>query len=147
MNNTNHLQNYIEQKLADLDNQKDMNDVIRKGKFSFGMDAITYGHLPAWKTLLQQKKKLVRWIWIDAFAASLLVVSIATDIWEKFATGWIKALAGLLLLSLIIMFVLVVTTCFNLFLRFRQTDSIVRKLIYQDLLYQLKTDAEKQVSE
>ena len=147
MNNTNSLQNYIEQKLADLDNQKDMNDVISKGKFSFGMDAATYGHLPAWKTLLQQKKKLVRWIWIDAFAASLLVVSIATDIWEKFATGWIKALAGLLLLSLIIMFVLVVTTCFNLFLRFRQTDSIVRKLIYQDLLYQLKTDAEKQVSE
>jgi hypothetical protein len=147
MNNTNSLQAYIERKLADLDNQRDMNDIISKGKFSFGMDSTTYGHLPAWKTLLQQKKKLVRQIWIDAFFTSVLAVGIATDIWDKFAASWLKTLAEMLLLSLIIMFVLMITTYFNLFLRFRQTDSVVRKLIYQDLLYQLKSDSEKQVSE
>ena len=136
------LQRYLKQKIAEIDQQKDIREIMFKGRLSFGMDAQTYSHLPAWNDLVQRKKRLVRWLWADAFFLSLFIVSASTDVWDKFGQNWLKALAGLLLLSLVIMLFFVIITLYNVFVQFRQVDRQARKLIYQDILYRLQQEKE-----
>ncbi|WP_121354066.1 hypothetical protein [Flavisolibacter nicotianae] len=58
------LSAYIRKRLAELDSQKDLKEIVYKGRLSFGVDSTVFGHLPAWKALVKQKKHLVKWIWI-----------------------------------------------------------------------------------
>ncbi|HEY0042607.1 MAG TPA: hypothetical protein VGB71_18160 [Flavisolibacter sp.] len=139
------IKEYIRQRLAELDKQKDMQEVIQKGKFSFGVDSQTYGHLPAWKDLVKQKKRLKKLIWIDAFLVSFTIIFITGDYAAQFAQNWAEALLKLSLLGGGIMLFYVITAFFTLFHKFRQTEREVRKLIYQDLLFQL-TKEEKQAA-
>lgn len=136
------LESYLQKKLADLDKRTDMQDTIYKGRFSFGIDETTYGHLPAWKAVVRQKKIMLRSIWITAFTEALLAVVVLTDFSEKFGQNWIKALAGLLLLSGLMMLFYFIGAFYSLFVQFRQTEREVRRLIYQDILFQLKEEKE-----
>jgi len=135
-----HLRNYLDQKLAELGQQKNMNDLVQKGNFSFGIEANNYAHLPAWKDLVQKKKMLVRWIWLDAIFISLAVVGLISIVWERFESNWIKALIYWIVMSAVIMLFYVCSSYFSLFFKFRQTEREVRKLIYQDILYQLSKE-------
>lgn len=136
------LEQYLEQKLAEIDRQKDIQDMIGRGRFSFGMDATTYGHLPGWEALVKEKRKLTRWIWIDAVFLSLFIVFLAGDYWAAFGNSWWKAVIKLLATSGIILLLYVVLSYYNLFVKFRMVDRQARKLIYQDILYRLKEEKE-----
>ena len=131
---------YIRNRLADLDSQKDLQEIVQKGKLSFGVDSSVFGHLPAWKALVKQKKHLVKWIWIDAFLVSFTIIFITGDYYEKFLQNWLKATAALVLLSGCIMIFYVITAFYTLFYKFRKTEREVRKLIYQDILHQLEKE-------
>jgi len=96
--------------------------------------------LPAWKDLIQKKKSLVLWIWIDAFILSLFIVAITNDLWNKFDQNWIKALIQWIVISAVIMVFYVITGYYTLFFKFRQTEREVRKLVYQDILYRLSKE-------
>lgn len=139
------LEEYIKQQLAALEKEVDLREITKKGKLSFGIDSTTYAHLPAWKDLVQQKKKLVRWIWVDAFFLSLTVVFIGSDYAEKFANNWWAAALSLLLISGMVLLFFVVTAYYSLFYRFRKTEREVRKLIYQDILFRLQ-NSQKEVA-
>jgi hypothetical protein len=131
---------YIENKLVELDTQKDMHDTIYKGKLSFGIDSTTYSHLPAWNDLVKQKKQIVKLFWIDAFFTSFMAVLIAGNFFEAEIANWWKDLIRLILVAGIVMIFCVIGTYFSLFVKFRQTEREVRKLIYQDILFQLKKE-------
>ncbi|HEU4472177.1 MAG TPA: hypothetical protein VFR58_13890 [Flavisolibacter sp.] len=128
------LQHYIERQLVELEKQKDMNDLLNKGRFSFGADSRKWGHLPAWAELVKQKKIMIRLIWVEAFFAPLLIVAIAGDIWEKLETNWISAVAGWIFLSAFAGIFYVLSLYHTLFVQYRRTEREIRKLIYQDLL-------------
>ena len=139
------IEAYIHQRLAELDKQKDLQEVIQKGKFSFGVDSTTYGHLPAWSTLLKKKKEMVKAIWTTAFFMSLMIVAIVGDFFDKFGQNWIKALLSLAVLSALIMLFYVIGSFYSIFYQFRQTEREVRKLIYQDILFQIKKEEKELV--
>lgn len=136
------IENYINGKLAELEKGKDLQDALSNGRLSFGIDSDTYGHLPAWQGLVAQKKKLRRWIWLDAFLLSVTVVVMTKDVFEMFAKSWLTALLAILTLSAMIMLFFVVGAYYSLFIRFRRAEREVRKLIYQDILHQLKKEKE-----
>ncbi|RYZ44654.1 MAG: hypothetical protein EOO14_26765 [Chitinophagaceae bacterium] len=106
------LEQYLQQRLAEMEKGSDLKEITQKGKLSFGIDSTTYAHLPAWKNLVQQKKKLVRWIWVDAFFLSLTVVFIASDYADKFSANWLKAALSLFFISGMVLLFFVVTACF-----------------------------------
>lgn len=134
------MEAYIHQRLAELDKQKDMQEVIQKGKLSFGIDANRYGQLPGWNELVKQKKHMVKMVWINAFFLSLIVVGIVGDFFDKFSENWWKAVLGILAMSTLVMVFYVMAFFYNIFYHFRQTEREVRKLIYQDILSQLKKE-------
>ena len=136
------LEQYLKQKLAEIDRQKDIQDMIGRGRFSFGMDSTNYGHLPGWKTLVKEKRKLTKWVWIDALFLSLFIVFLAGDYWVAFENSWWKAIVKLLATSGIILLLYVLLSYYNLFVKFRMVDRQARKLIYQDILYRLKEEKE-----
>lgn len=138
------IRDYIRQRLAALDKNEDLKEIHLKGKLSFGIDSTSYGHLPAWKDLLIKKKKLVRWIWFDALCLSIFVVLMTTDSWKIFSEDWMKALIGILGLSIVVMVFFVITAYYSLFFRFREVEREVRKLIYQDLLKRLEEEGVKE---
>lgn len=138
------IEDYIHQRLAELDEQKDMKEVTLKGKFSFGMDSTRYGHLPGWSALVNQKTHMVKMVWLNAFFLSLIVVSIVGDYFEKYGQNWLKALLVMLSITGLIMVVYVMAFFYNIFYHFRQTEREVRKLLYQDILSQLKKE-EKEI--
>ena len=138
------IEAYIQKRLAELEGQKDLQEVILKGRLSFGVDADTYSNLPAWKELIERKKQMVKMIWLNAFFVTLTVVVFAGDFFEKFEQNWIKALLSLIVLSAMMMLFYVVGSFYSVFYYFRKTEREVRKLIYQDILFQLKK-AEKEL--
>lgn len=50
------LQQYIRQKLQDLESGKDLTEVTSQGKISFGVSSKDFGHLPSWKELVKKKE-------------------------------------------------------------------------------------------
>jgi len=138
------IEAYIHKRLAELDEQKDMQELALKGNLSFGIDSSRYSHLPGWNALLKQKKYMVKMVWVNAFFLSVITVSIVGDFFDKFSQNWLKALVGILLLSGLIMIVYVMAFFYNIFYHFRQTEREVRTLIYQDILSQLKKE-EKEI--
>lgn len=136
------LEQYLEQKIAAIDKQKDMNDLIGKGRFSFDMDSTTYGHLPAWAELVKQKKSLVKWIWLDAIFLSLTTVFFVGNYGDRFAENWLKAAVTLVAVSAVTIVLFILFAFYNLFVKFRMVDRQARKLIYQDILYRLQQEKE-----
>jgi hypothetical protein len=136
------LENYIGQKLAELDQQKDMQDVIHKGKLSFGMDSSAYSQLPVWQGLVKQKKLLVKLFWLDAVFLSLMAAFFAGNFFEGAINMWWKEILRLLINAAIVFVFAVAGMYFSLFTKFRKTEREVRKLIYQDILAQLKKSKE-----
>src|SRR5215207_11040627 len=63
-----------------------------------------------------------------------------SNVWERFESNWIKALIYWIVMSAVIMLFYVCSSYFSLFFKFRQTEREVRKLIYQDILYQLSKE-------
>jgi DNA phosphorothioation-dependent restriction protein DptG len=140
MENAQKIELYIKKRLDELESQKDMHDLLDKGRYSFGINSREYSHLPSWNALLQKKKNLIRWIWIDAFLFSLLGVGMITEVWEKLEQNWIATVFTWFFLSAGAMLLYVISAYHTLFLKFRQTEREVRKLIYQDLLFELKKE-------
>src|SRR5215213_5276037 len=120
-----------------------MLDVICKGRFSYGLDQTSYGHLPAWKDLAQRKKQMVKRIWLLAFFVWLMVVSMAGDFGERLSQNWWKAIVLLIVVSVMAGLFYVMDSFYTLFVEFRNTEREVRKLIYQDILFQLKKKKRK----
>ena len=139
------IEAYIRQRMEQLEKGKDLQEVVYKGRFSFGIDEPTYGKLPGWKDLVQQKKRLVRTTWINAAFLALMVTAIAGDFIEKFSENWLKALLSLVFVSALIMLFYIVSAFHNQFFEFRKTERLVRKLIYQDILAELKKE-EKEIA-
>lgn len=142
MSMPNSLEHYLQQKITEIDQQKDIYNVIGRGRYSFNMDATTYQRLPAWQDLVEKKKSMVKWIWIDAVFLSLCVVFLTGEYWEIFEQSWLKGLVKLLLTSGLIVFLYVVTSFYNLFVKFSMVERQARKLIYQDILYRLQQEKE-----
>lgn len=111
-----------------------MQDALYKGRLSFGVPAQKFSHLPAWPTLLKNKKILVRRVWLSAFVISLIVAGWTNQLWEQFSRHWVKALVMWLVISAVIMLIYVIGFFYAMFVNFRNTEREVRKLIYQDLL-------------
>jgi hypothetical protein len=132
------LKAYIESQLAELQSQQEIKNMSYKGKISFGMQAKKFSHLPAWNELVKKKNSLSKLIWINAFFISVFLIAIAGDFWQKFEMNWLKALTSLLLLSAMVTVLYVFSFLFSLFVKFRETDLEVRKLIYQDLIFQIE---------
>lgn len=139
------IERYVSNRLLELEQQKDMQPLLNRGELSFGIDSTTYGHLPAWNDLVTQKKKLKRWMWIDACVVALTAVAFAGDYFNNFAHNWLQALLSLVMVSGIIMLFFVFSSFYTLFIKFRQTEREVRKLIYQDILFQLKNEEKEWV--
>lgn len=118
-----------------------MQDVTYKGKVSFGIDSTTYSHLPAWSDLVRQKKQLVRILWLDAYFTSLMAVAIASNYFEKY--NWWQASLFIIAIAGVVMLFSTIISYFSLFVKFRQTEREIRKLIYQDILFQLKNNVGK----
>lgn len=136
------IEAYIQQKLRELDKKKDMQDVLYKGKLSFGIDSTTYGHLPGWQQLAKQKKRLVKLFWLNAILLSLMATVMAGHFFEGTIADWWKDAIRLLIKTGFILIIPVAGMYFNLFATFRQTEREVRKLIYQDMLAQLEREKE-----
>jgi hypothetical protein len=137
---TDKLKDYLNQKLVDLKKGKDMNDVLYKGKLSFGVDPKVYGHLPSWDSLLKNKKTLVRTFWIGSFGLSILIVSLTTKLWDHLQENWWKAIILLIATSIVVTLLNVIWFSFSLFTQVRQTEREVRKLIYEDILQKIEED-------
>jgi hypothetical protein len=131
------LQNYILQRLEELENGRDLDDLKSKGKLSFGIESKEFSHLPSWTELLKKKKNLVNMAWVNAILLSLMIVAIVGDLWQKFEQNWLKALFYWLALSSIVLLFYVIGTFFSLFYEFRRIERVIRKLIYEDLLQRL----------
>ncbi len=137
------LVQHINSRLTALEKGKDMEELTVKGKLSFGIDSREYGHLPAWDTVLKRKKQLKRMIWMNAFFVSMMTVAIVGDIVTKFEQNWLKGFAYLIFTTAIIMFLNVIWSYYSLFFHFRQVEREIRKLIYEDILSELKTENPK----
>jgi hypothetical protein len=68
------------------------------------------------------------------------MVGVAGDFFSKWDEHWWKTILGWLLLSAAMMLLYVIVAYYSLFYQFRQTEREVRKLIYQDILFQLKRE-------
>jgi hypothetical protein len=137
MDTTIDLQAYIKSKLEELNQQKDLTEVTLNGKFSFGIESKKYSHLPAWKDLIRKKKSLVKWVWINSFVLSFFIIAATSNLWEGFAENWAKALISWIVISAFVTLFYVITSFYTIFLKFREAEREVRKLIYQDILERL----------
>lgn len=135
------LKQYIQQKLADLEKGKNLNEVIGKGKLSFGVSSKEFGYLPSWAELIKKKKKLVKLVWIGSFISSFCIVGMVYSFDNNFNGSWPKIIVNWVASSLFIMFFYVLWSYYSLFLHFRQTEREIRKLIYEDILHQLEKQA------
>lgn len=86
------LQQYIRQKLQELESGKDLTEVTSRGKISFGVSSKDFGHLPSWKELVKKKKKLVRLMWVGSLVLSFCVVGINHSFDENFGENWFQLL-------------------------------------------------------
>ena len=134
------IQKYVQLKLEELEQKKDM----QHGQLSFGMSSKKFGHLPAWKDIVRRKKKMITAIWVNAFLVSLMVIGMTSEVWDKFEENWIKAIVGWIILSAFSMLFYVIWSYYSMFIQFRKTEREVRKLIYQDILQQLKKENDLQ---
>lgn len=140
MEDKQHLENYIVQKLTELDKEKDMQEVILKGKLSFGIDSRSYSHLPNWDNLVQKKKHLIKHFWANSFFLSLALTGMFTDVWETLDVNWLRSVLKWILLSGVATLLWVAISFYSMFFHFRKTEREVRRLIYEDILYQLKKE-------
>lgn len=136
---------YIHHRLAELEKGKDMQEITMKGRLSFGMDAATYGKLPSWESLLKRKKQMVKIVWVNAAFVSLTLVGMAGNYFDNFDQNWAKSLALWLSVSAVMMLFFVVWSYYSLFYQFRMAEREVRKLIYQDILTQIKKEEKSYV--
>ncbi|MGZ5192255.1 MAG: hypothetical protein ACXWCZ_14695 [Flavisolibacter sp.] len=117
-----------------------MNGILYKSQFQSVINSKSYKHFPSWKGLQEKKKNIIRWIWIDAILLSILTTGMITEVWEKFEQNWFATVFTWLFLSAAAMLLYVISTYHTIYLKFRQTEHEVRKLIFQDLLLQLRRE-------
>jgi undecaprenyl pyrophosphate phosphatase UppP len=137
MENRQHLENYISQRLKELDKEKDMQEVALKGKLSFGINSRLYSHLPNWKNLVEKKKQLVRWVWLNAVFLSFIITAIVSDPFSSLRWASILRWIGV---SVAVLLFVVIFFFHALFFQFRRSEREVRRLIYEDMLHQLKKE-------
>lgn len=139
------LKMYIEEKLADLNREKDMTEVVHKGRLSFGLSEKDYKHLPSWKELVRSKKKLIRVFWSGCFLISFAVVGLASNVADRLTHNWIEAVMVWIATSLFAMMLYVMAFNFSLFYQARKTEHEVRKLIYEDILNKMEKEKSQRV--
>ena len=131
---------YIQQKLQDLEKGKDLKELTSQGKLSFGVSSKDFGHLPSWKELVKKKKKLLQLIWTGSFVLSFCIVGTTFSFDEDLGENWIRTIISWIAVSVCIMLFHVIWFYYSIFFHFRQTEREVRKLIYEDILHQLKKE-------
>jgi hypothetical protein len=131
---TDELKPYIEEKLAALKKEKDMNEVVNEGKLSFGLHSKDYKHLPSWNDLVRNKKKLVRVFWINCLLISFLIVGFTYSFGNNLDQNWVKSIIVVVGYSLGVTLLYVLGFYFSQFYHVRKTEREVRKLIYEDIL-------------
>ena len=113
---------------------------VYNNKFQLLTESKSTSHLPSRKILQLKKKNIIRWIWINAILLSLLIACMITEVWEKLDQNRFATLFTWLLLSALATLLYVFSAYQSIYLKFRQTKREVRKLIFQDLLLQLKKE-------
>jgi hypothetical protein len=136
------LKNYIHQQLIELDKNRDEQEYVRSGRFSFGLIKQQYEGLPSWGSFVKAKKRLVRLIWVEAFFTMLMAAVFLTDVWDKLEQNWIKALATLLGVTVVMTLFYSVAIFFSIAFEVNKVNKHVRRLIYEDLLRKMEKRAE-----
>jgi hypothetical protein len=139
------IEEYIHQRMAEFEKQKDMQEITSKGRLSFGIDSRRFGRLPAWSELVKRKKQMVKMIWMNAAFVSFTLVGMAGNYFDQFSENWLAAILTWFAVSGLLMLLFVVGSYYSIFYHFRLVEREVRKLIYQDLLHQLEKEQKETV--
>ena len=115
-----------------------MNNAVYEDHLQFVMESESYKQFPSWKPLQQKKKNIIRWIWIDIVLLSILSAGMVTEVWEKLEQKWFASVFTWLFLCATAMLLYVISAYHTIHLKFRQTKREVRKLIFRELLLELK---------
>lgn len=127
------LENYIRKKISEIDQDRDIKEYVRKGRFNFGMNQQEYGHLPSWPNLVKGKRKLVRLIWLQAFLSALMMYAFMED-WDQ---PWLKTLMKMLIGATIFTLFYNITSYFSIAFEVNRVQKQVQKLLYEDVLHWL----------
>jgi small-conductance mechanosensitive channel len=131
------LQNYILEQITELDKNRDEQEYVLRGKFSFGLIRQKYEGLPSWHKFLGARKKLIRLIWLQAF---LLMLSVSVMYYSSDVAAiqsWWKAAIVLVATSAVMTVFYGIMFFFSIAFEVNKVNKHVRKLIYEDLLRQL----------
>jgi hypothetical protein len=141
------LKNYIHSQIRELDKNRDEQEYTLHGRFSFGLVKQQYEGLPSWEAFVKAKKRLVRLVWAAAFLTTLVMASFFTGVWNSFEQNWIKALATLLGVSIVITLFYSIAMFFSIAFEVNKVNKHVRRLIYEDLLRKMEEKEEGQKAE
>lgn len=141
------LKNYIQQQISELDKNRDEQEYVRSGRFSFGLIKQQYEGLPSWESFVKAKKRLVRLIWLEAFFTMLMAAIFFTDAWDKFEQNWVKALVTLLAVTVLTTLFYSVSMFFSIAFEVNRVNKQVRRLIYEDLLRKMEEKGEGEEAE
>lgn len=126
-------------KLSELAEIKSMDDYLNNNHLQHEAEC-QYKNLPSWKGLQKKKNNIVRWLIIDIVLLSVLTAGMIIEVWEIFGQNWFATVFTWLFLSASALLLYVISSYHAIYLKFRQTKREVRKIIFQDLLLQLKKE-------
>ena len=69
------LENYLREKITELDKNLDQKEFSLRGRLNFGMNKAHYSHLPSWNEFLKSKRRLLRLIWVEAFTTVFFIAT------------------------------------------------------------------------
>jgi hypothetical protein len=141
------LKNYIHQQISELDKNRDEQEYIRSGRFTFGLIKQQYEGLPSWESFVKARKRLVRLIWLEAFFTMLMAALFFTDALDKFGQNWVKALATLLGVTVVMTLFYSLSMFFSIAFEVNRVNKHVRRLLYEDLLRKMEERGERQKAE
>lgn len=79
-------------------------------------------------------------MWVGSVVLSFCVVGMIHSFDENFGENWFRTIVSWVAVSLFVMFFYVIWSYYSLFFHFRQAEREVRKLIYEDILHNLKKE-------
>lgn len=133
------FKDYIRKKISEVDENRDIKEYTRRGRFNFGMNQHQYGHLPSWNFFAADKKKLVKLIWLQAFLSALTAFAFSEN-WDQ---EWWKVIIKMLIGATFFTLFFNITSYFSIAFEVNKVQKQVQKLLYEDLLYQLDKEQQK----
>jgi hypothetical protein len=135
----------IDAKLKELEQAQKHNTL--KGNLNFGVVVNNYiknNHLPSF---LKKRKTLIQILWIETFFIPLFLLFTGGDITEKIAAQPVKAIAGIIALTLIGGLFFVHFPLRSLIAQANEAQHEVKKMILEDIKNQIQELEKNQVYE